>query len=191
MKTQITDKRQSILNASLEIITENGFHGSSMKLIAEKAGVASGTIYLYFKSKEELINDLFLEIRHRINDVVQNAYDEGVDYKVNFTSIWHALYDFYLNNDQVFKFIEQYSSSPFIVEATKRKGERILAPVYEILGVGIDQGYLKPMHLTALLSLVYGPIIALVRFHHNNEINLNEDIILGDIIESCWLSIKK
>ncbi|MCO4291487.1 TetR/AcrR family transcriptional regulator [Solitalea sp. MAHUQ-68] len=191
MKQQIADRRQSILDSSLEIITQYGFHGSSMKVIADNAGVASGTVYLYFKSKEELINELFLEIRRKINDVVQNAFDEEEEYKKNFANVWHSLYDFYLNNLQVFRFIEQYSSSPFIVEATKRKGEKILAPIYEILGMGIDKGYLKPMHLTALLSLVYGPIVALVRFHQTNEINLNEDVIIEEIIESCWLSVKK
>ncbi|AFD07388.1 TetR/AcrR family transcriptional regulator [Solitalea canadensis] len=191
MKQPVVDKRQSILNSSLAIITEHGFHGSSMKMISEKAGVAAGTIYLYFTNKEELINELFLEIRRRINDVVVNAFDEALAYRTNFSNIWHSLYDYYLNNDQVFKFIEQYSSSPFIVESTKRKGEKILAPVYEILGKGIDQGYIKPMHLTALLSLFYGPVIALVRFHQTNEINLNEDVHLDEIIESCWLSVKK
>ncbi|HEX9079899.1 MAG TPA: helix-turn-helix domain-containing protein, partial [Desulfuromonadaceae bacterium] len=39
------DKRKEILRATLELIAEQGFHGAPMAMIAEKAGVAAGTIY--------------------------------------------------------------------------------------------------------------------------------------------------
>ena len=49
------DKYQRILDAAIEVIAEKGFHSSRVSDIAERANVADGTIYLYFKSKEQIL----------------------------------------------------------------------------------------------------------------------------------------
>ncbi|WLV23734.1 TetR/AcrR family transcriptional regulator [Aciduricibacillus chroicocephali] len=55
-------KRQQILEASVRVIAENGYYKSRISNIAKKAGVADGTIYLYFKNKEDLLISLFEDI---------------------------------------------------------------------------------------------------------------------------------
>jgi TetR/AcrR family fatty acid metabolism transcriptional regulator len=49
------DKYQRILDAAIAVIAEKGFHGSRVSDIADRANVADGTIYLYFKSKEQIL----------------------------------------------------------------------------------------------------------------------------------------
>lgn len=49
------DKYQRILEAAIEVIAEKGFHNSRVSDIAERASVADGTVYLYFKSKEQIL----------------------------------------------------------------------------------------------------------------------------------------
>jgi TetR/AcrR family fatty acid metabolism transcriptional regulator len=49
------DKHQRILAAAIEVIAENGFYNSRVSEIASRAGVADGTIYLYFRNKEEIL----------------------------------------------------------------------------------------------------------------------------------------
>jgi len=48
------DKRDDIVQAALELIAENGFHGAPMAMIADRAGVGAGTIYRYFENKDLL-----------------------------------------------------------------------------------------------------------------------------------------
>src|SRR5437016_13751859 len=50
-----SDKHQRILDAAVEVIAEKGFFHSRVSEIADRAGVADGTIYLYFKNKDELL----------------------------------------------------------------------------------------------------------------------------------------
>jgi len=50
-----SDKHQRILDAAIEVIAEHGFFHSRVAEIADRAGVADGTIYLYFKNKDELL----------------------------------------------------------------------------------------------------------------------------------------
>ncbi|WP_373893002.1 TetR/AcrR family transcriptional regulator [Virgibacillus natechei] len=54
-------KYNQIIEAAVEVIAENGYHGSQVSKIAKKAGVADGTIYLYFKNKEDILISVFEE----------------------------------------------------------------------------------------------------------------------------------
>lgn len=54
-----TDKEARILAAAVRVFARNGYHGSSMAVVARQAGVATGTIYLYFEKKQDLLVTLF------------------------------------------------------------------------------------------------------------------------------------
>ncbi len=52
----VTDKREAILRAAIRVFAHNGYFNSKVADIASEAGVADGTVYLYFKSKEEILH---------------------------------------------------------------------------------------------------------------------------------------
>src|SRR5881398_2228707 len=55
------DKPQAIIDAAIRVFARNGFYNSRVSDIAREAGIASGTIYLYFKTKDEILVTLFRE----------------------------------------------------------------------------------------------------------------------------------
>jgi AcrR family transcriptional regulator len=55
------DKRRQILDAAIRVFARQGFHATRVSDIADEAGVAYGLVYHYFKSKEEVLNELFSE----------------------------------------------------------------------------------------------------------------------------------
>jgi len=61
------EKFELILEAALKVIAENGFHGSQVSKIAKEAGIADGTVYLYFKNKEDILISL---LQQRLGDLV-------------------------------------------------------------------------------------------------------------------------
>ena len=74
------DKRERILRAAVKVFARKGFYASRVSEIAKAAGVADGTIYLYFKSKDELLTSLFedritrlLEVLHREVEAVPSG----------------------------------------------------------------------------------------------------------------------
>ena len=70
------NKKEKIFNAAREEFLANGFKKASMAKIAKKAGVASGTIYLYFSSKEELFQNVYVQendLRHRSRSAVSRV----------------------------------------------------------------------------------------------------------------------
>lgn len=61
MAKRTGEKYDAILEAAVKVIAENGYHNAQVSKIAREAGVADGTIYLYFKNKEDVLISLFNE----------------------------------------------------------------------------------------------------------------------------------
>ncbi len=55
----VTDKREAILRAGVKVFARNGYFNSKVADIARKAGIADGTVYLYFKSKDDILHSIF------------------------------------------------------------------------------------------------------------------------------------
>lgn len=58
-KTVVTDKREAILRAAIKVFAGKGYFSSKVADIAGEAGIADGTVYLYFKSKDEILHSIF------------------------------------------------------------------------------------------------------------------------------------
>jgi TetR/AcrR family fatty acid metabolism transcriptional regulator len=65
---RIGEKRERILGAAVRVFARKGFHATRVSEVARAAGVADGTIYLYFKSKDALLISLFENHLQRLND---------------------------------------------------------------------------------------------------------------------------
>ncbi len=59
VQRNIPDKREAILRAAIKVFARNGYFNSKVSDIAGEAGIADGTVYLYFKSKDEILHSIF------------------------------------------------------------------------------------------------------------------------------------
>jgi len=72
-------QRQEMLAAALELFSEKGYHNVSMHEIAEKAEFAIGTLYKFFKNKEDLYKSLITEQADRFHQALTKAIEEADD----------------------------------------------------------------------------------------------------------------
>jgi AcrR family transcriptional regulator len=79
--------RSNILQASIKVFSQKGFHGATMNEIAKEVGVSKGTLYTYFKSKEDILNEIWIVSSQNILDL-KKTY-KGRD----FTEVLEELYD--------------------------------------------------------------------------------------------------
>src|SRR3990172_9063225 len=59
VRPAVADKREAILRAAIRVFAHNGYFNSKVADIAREAGVADGTVYLYFKGKEDILHSVF------------------------------------------------------------------------------------------------------------------------------------
>ncbi len=69
----IINKKKKIIKAARKVFAQNGFHGSSVEEIARAAGVAKGSLYLYFENKQQLFIQVLLDILNRTDRIIGKA----------------------------------------------------------------------------------------------------------------------
>lgn len=153
---KVLDKRSAILNTALDLLVEHGFHNTPMSLIARDAGVSAGIIYHYFESKEELILELYREVKGNIIRLLLAEDGQKTDGLNALRQVWLNTYRYYASHPRETLFLEQFENSPYAkmclhdfdsqvqplfewIEAEKRAGNMIDLPMeilYE-LSIGI------------------------------------------------------
>lgn len=179
------DKKTLILESTLELLSTHGFHGTPISLIAEKAGVGAGTIYRYFQNKEELINELFTEIKRRVIRAMLRDYREEGTYKERFKHLWKNLINYCIQHPMEFNFVEQYRYAPFMKYTTREQTYIILAPIMQFFIESKRAQAMKDLPLFTIIALLYGPIVSLSKLHLDSDQTLTEQKI-EQAAEACW-----
>lgn len=189
-------KNLAILDAALDLIAENGFHQTPISLIARNAGVGAGTIYRYFRDKDELIHALFNHVEGRLKAAILKDYDSGGQVRTRFFHLWTSILVYLINNPREFKFLEQYYNSPYGIPVRR---ERLLAedpaggkldPILELFGTGRKQHVIKNLALSVLFALGIGPIVLLMRDRNAGFVELDETTV-RHVVEACWDAVKR
>ena len=150
------DKRSLILDTTLNLISEQGFHGTPISLIAQRAGVGAGTIYRYFQNKEELINELFKEIKREIIQSMLNNYSEKGSFKERFMHLWKNMVNYFMQHPKEFNFIEQHRYAPYMSNLTREESFMILSPVMMFFIEAKRAKAMKDLPLYTIIALLYG-----------------------------------
>lgn len=182
-----TDKKKAIFESTLALVKDHGFHGTPMSLVAKHAGVAAGTIYHYFESKEQLICELYDFNRERLTEVIQQALANKGSVKEKFQKVWTALYQFYVKQPNVLIFFEQFVNSPFNVD---KYPNHFRGQLYTFFAEGIKTGQLKPIKTEILLVLVMGSISSTAKLHLFGKVPLSA-ADQTRVVEILWDGIRK
>ncbi|AWW29012.1 TetR/AcrR family transcriptional regulator [Echinicola strongylocentroti] len=185
-------KKEKILEATLELIKDHGFHGCPMSMVAKKSSVAAGTIYHHFENKDDLIMELYHYVVGRLVKVAEAEDDVELDFKSRFMRFWHTMKRFYITETSFQRFLEQFYSSPYFTEGMQVKDNPWFVWMRRFFESGIKSGELRTGARPEILSImVHGSIVSSVKveIHHNKKIN-KDDINLGEIAEIVWDGIK-
>lgn len=182
-------KRQQILNATIDLVSEMGLYATPISLIIKESNVAAGTIYYYFKSKNELIDTLYSELKEEMGKAIIQNIDNEFTFKDKFFLIWKNLFLYYKTNPKKFEFLEHYASSPLVKNEIKEINQRHYREAIMFFESGIQLGVLRDLPLNLLINLVFSDVSTFIRMIIMNEIEYN-DQLLKETIQSSWDSIK-
>lgn len=162
-------KREKILGSALECIVEHGVKETPVSLIADRARVATGTIYHYFENKSCILKELFLDERKKFSTAIASAIDKDSALEEQFREGWYAIYWFYINHQASFKFHEQVVRSNALSFETKLEVVCSYARFKEIIAHGITLGYFEKMRPSVLIEFIHADIasaVGLLVYHH-------------------------
>jgi len=190
-----TEKCQAIMQATLTLVANQGFHGTPISQIASSAGVGVGSIYRYFKDKDELIHAVHAQFEAKMHLALAAQLNLDLPDRELFIVLICRLINHLLLNPLEFKFIEQYYNSPFGIEKMREKflvddspASDSSRPFLKIIfgGKGVT---VKDLPKPIIHSLAFGPVIFVIRDHLAGLIELN-DCLIQNLAEGCWDAIK-
>jgi TetR/AcrR family transcriptional repressor of multidrug resistance operon len=185
----LAEKKKAIFDSTLELVRENGFHGTPMSLVAKKAGVAAGTIYHYFHSKDTLIIELHGYIRSRMFKAMLEGDNETQDFKSRFFTFWKKHYQFYMQNPDALYFIEQFVNSPYYERCPEKENDRCQHIISGFLKTGIENGILKQMNLKLMSILVHSSVVTTAKIFLAKKVLITETE-LEQVAQLVWDGIR-
>jgi AcrR family transcriptional regulator len=183
-------KIEKIFSATLKLVMVEGFSGLRMSDVAKHANIATGTLYIYFKTKHELINELYSYLKFKTTREYINEKDFDLSFKEAFDLVWKKYLMHAINFPFETAFIEQYYRSPFLDKKVKQDAYELIKPIYDLLDRGKKEKILKPIENELLIGQITGPINELTKMHHEKIIELNQNTI-SLALKMAWDSIKK
>lgn len=158
------DKKEAIINAALNLFVDNGFHGTATSKIAQQAGVANGTLFQYFKTKDDLVIALYIHIKDELADYITKNTADTKDIKEEMKSQILSSLFWALDNSNKFRFIQQFHTSPYIGQVEKEVLLKQVEPHFALIQKGIKKGIIKPLPVDLIYSLISNQVFGLYQF---------------------------
>jgi TetR/AcrR family fatty acid metabolism transcriptional regulator len=157
-----TEKRTLLLSAAQEVFAEKGFHSAKVETIAERAGVAKGTVYLYFPSKKDILTALIEDRIGRLIAQIKLATGDTCDSLEVIRKVIAAHFGFYSNHKEFITLL--YGQLGQIAEGmegpAKRSYEQLTRMITNVLTRGIEEGVLRQTDIPMLTQALQGMIHA-------------------------------
>lgn len=190
MKVKDDNKLGQIYEATLKLVAKEGLAGLTMNKIAQEAGIGTGTLYVYFKGKEELINDLYVKMKCRTTQCYLRGYDPAEPFKVGFRKVWNNIYHDKMHEHQCAVFQDQCHTSPFLSTDTIEEINKLVAPFMAMMERGKQEHLVKEVDTKLLLVSVMGIVTEFVHCIKHGLIAPTEENV-NACFTVCWDAIKQ
>jgi AcrR family transcriptional regulator len=190
MADTMKDKKRAVLDATLELITQQGLHATPMSQIALKANIGMGTIYRYFPSKEELIKALYLEKKAALIKYLLGSYKPESSVADSFIALLRSLLSYYTENPMELLFAEQCENSPMITPEIQKEGMHSAGVLLELFDRAQAEKLLKDIPFDVLGALLGGAVISLAKLCMSGSIQLGSQVFEASL-DAVWDMIRR
>lgn len=185
-------RRKSITKAAREVFFAKGFMNATIDDIAERCGLAKGTIYLYFKSKEELYMSVMAEGMQRLRKAFGSIRDLDPGQVGLVEQAFITYLGFYKKNKKYFR-IMFLSSQPdlrsrvpeHVLRNCMEAGTECLGIVRDLVQKGIDRGLYRTVDSWAVANILWATVNGIIMGYEQDPIYREE--IVGMELEQMLL----
>ena len=170
-------RRQQIMVAARRVFSQRGFEKTTMDDIAREAELSPGTIYLYFKSKDELYASLCLRVLRFINVKVDHAVGNGTqDYEAKQQALLDAIHDIYDYDPMILHNMFHLQSSetltalsPELLSEINALSRRSLQAMAGMFALGIEKELVIDRHPMALADILWALFSGIVLWEESKK----------------------
>jgi len=180
------DRAAAVRAAVRTLVARKGFHGASMSAVAREAGVATGTAYTHYASKDELVLAAYCETKAALGHAVTSGLNPELSAGSRFHALWLVCYQYLTANQDHARFLLQVEHSPY----RGRAHELALASENDPLLAEVARpdvaARLLPLPLDVLYELALSPAVRLAAA----GVALTP-AQLDEIADGCWRAVSR
>lgn len=180
------EKRSGILAAATAAVAALGVSASTAK-IAKDAGVAEGTLFVYFPTKDDLINELYLTLKADMKEAIAQGYPADASVKERCEHLWNRSIDWGAKNPAKRKALRQLAVSDKVTEASRKAGGAVFHDIKSMLDEGFKSGVLRAQSKDMLGATTEALTEMTLEFIHRDPANLESYRRSG--FEAYWGAI--
>lgn len=192
LKLTPTDKKTALLDSALTLFVKQGFHATSTASIAKSAGVATGTLFHHFPSKEAILNELFITIKQSFANAILQTSQLSGEIEQDANTLWQNAIDWAIANPLKQTFFLQFSFSVEVDPVIRQQAmNEVLRFIVELIEQGLKQNLIADFPVPLLLENCHGQYLAAIRFFTDNP-HLGQDLKYRQAsFQLFWRAMKK
>jgi AcrR family transcriptional regulator len=189
VKPKDDEKLRAIAEATFTLVEQTGLSGLTMAAIAREAGLATGTLYVYFKSKEELMVALYERAKTATTASLMHGDDPKEPFRSRFQRLWMNWLEHRLTHSAEVVFIEQYYNSPWFSEESRNLSDRLIKGWVDLIESAKAAQVLKDVPSVLLINSFGGSARETANLLRSGAL-ARTDANLALAFGLCWDGIK-
>lgn len=158
------DKQLAILNAALPLFVANGFHGTPTSRVAQEAGVSNGTLFHYFKTKDDLVIALYNHVKDQLAAHLAACLNPSAPVAEQFRVLFIESVNWALQQPQAMFYIQQFHFSPHLTQLSAEVIHEQTRLHRALIQRGLAGGILKPLPEALIFTLVSSQVFGTYQY---------------------------
>jgi AcrR family transcriptional regulator len=184
------EKQERFKNAALNLFVAHGVQNTSTAAIAKEAGTAAGTLFLYFPTKQDLIDELVLDIGRAQSETIKSTLKPALSARETFLTIWNCSIRWFLDNMEAYRYIQQVRDSGLIGETVVRKSSKFFEFYYSAIQKGLSENSIMPYPVELIGEILYRDIVAVMNLLKAQPGREKREEYIRSGFEIFWNGIK-
>ena len=190
VRTLDAEKRALFLSAALRLFVSNGVQNTSTAQITKEAGTAAGTLFLYFPTKQALLDALVLKIGQEQSDRIYSLLHPTPCARDTFWLIWEGSLRWFMENMDAYLFIQQVRDSGIISEAVVQETNQFFGYYYAAIQQGLAEGSIKSYPAELIGAILYQQLVAIMNIIRLQPDSSKQDKTIQEGFDIFWNGIK-
>lgn len=181
------DKQKQILSAALRLFVTEGFHGTPTSKIAQEAGVANGTLFHYYKTKDDLVIGLYNNIKDELSTAMYAITHVDDFITTRFKNIFVQTLYWALDNRDKFYYIQQFQYSPHLFKISPETIQQQAMAHRELLADGVKKKVLIQQPLELIFMIFSNQIFGIYQYLSTADLTPAEQTkAINNAYEMVW-----
>lgn len=189
MRVKDEAKQKALREATIKVVNQIGFASSSVAKIAKEAGISPATLYVYHKDKDELLCDIYTEIKIELAGAMNQGFDDSRPVRDIIKLMWLNGFRYLIKHRHYLSFIDQFANSPYVDVVDMSKIEPHFEPLIRVIQRGVEQKIIKDVHPELLKVFAVKPMMTLANQRQCGGFTFAEEHI-EEAFQMAWDAIR-